>query len=146
MTYAIDHNELPRHNGSFWAAAWEVWYGTSDRCTTATSAAIAWYIDTFFSQKAQETYTTIGEIIGDLMVLTIMVGMMARRRFQPWVDAQVEGCIAKPDAPAEAQEDAFANPFCPTVNPAAPAAPAERPQGAFKLWVMLFIFGLYREV
>jgi hypothetical protein len=115
--------------------AWETWYQASDVATRYTETAIDWYVSTFFSEDAQETYTTIGEIIGDLMVLTIMVGMMARRQVQPWIDAQVESALAQEDAPAD--------PFCPTVNPHYPAAPA-RPD--FKLWVLMFILKIYREV
>jgi hypothetical protein len=126
--------------------AWETWYQASDVATRYTEAAIAWYVSTFFSEDAQKNYATIGEIIGDLMVLTVIAGMMARRQVQPWIDAQVEGCIAKPEAPAKAQEDAPADPFCPTVNPHYPAAPVERPQDAFKLWVLMFILKIYREV
>lgn len=153
MTTAININELPRHNGNFWAAAWEVWYGASEIATEKTEVAINWYCETFFSEKAQATYTTIGEIIGDLMVLSIMLGMIARRRIQPWVDAQVESCLAQPtegteDAPAEAP--AMANPFGPAnryyatvANLAQATAPAAI---EFKVWVLKAIFGLYREV
>lgn len=74
-------------------SAWETWYAVSEIVTEKTEAAIAWYVDTFFSEKAQATYTTIGEIIGHLMIATVIVGMMARRRLQPWIDAQVEQAL-----------------------------------------------------
>lgn len=151
-------NELPRHNGNFWAAAWEVWYGASEIATDRTEAAIAWYCETFFSEKAQATYATVGEIIGDLMVLSIMLGMITRRRLQPWIDEQVESCLAQPetegteDAPADHIADAnkMVNPFGPAnryyatvANMAQSAAPAAE---SFKVWVLKAIFGLYREV
>lgn len=74
-------------------SAWETWYAASEVATEKTEAAIAWYCETFFSEKAMATYTTIGKVIGHLMVATVIVGMMARRRLQPWIDAQVEQAL-----------------------------------------------------
>jgi hypothetical protein len=135
-------------------SAWKTWYAASEIATEKTEAAITWYGNTFFSEEAQTTYTTIGEAIGHLMVATVIVGMIARRRLQPWIDAQVESCLAQPeaegteDAPADAP--AMVNPFGPanryyaTVsNLAQTTAPAAI---EFKVWVLKAIFGLYREV
>jgi len=49
-------------------SAWETWYAASEIATEKTEAAIAWYCETFFSERAQTTYTTIGETIGHLMI------------------------------------------------------------------------------
>lgn len=136
-------------------SAWETWYAASEIATEKTEAAITWYCNTFFSEEAQATYTTVGEIIGDLMVLSIMLGMIARRRLQPWIDEQVESCLAQPetegteDAPADhiADTSKMVNPFGPANRYYATVAQVTAPAAeSFKVWVLTFIFGLYREV
>jgi hypothetical protein len=85
-----------------------------------------WYCRTFFSAQSAEVYRQIGVILGDLMVLAIMAGMIARQRVQAWVDAQVEGATSEID------------PFDPGVNDAYPAdAPALLPTGGGVPW---FVF------
>lgn len=132
-------------------SAWETWYAASEIATEKTEAAIAWYCNTFFSEDAQATYTTVGEIIGDLMVLSIMLGMIARRRLQPWIDAQVEQALTEgtEDAPADhiADTSKMVNPFGPANRYYATVAQVTAPAAeSFKVWVLTFIFGLYREV
>jgi hypothetical protein len=131
-------------------SAWGTWYTVSEIATEKTEAAIAWYCETFFSEKAQTTYTTIGEVVGDLMVLSIMLGMIARRCLQPWIDAQVESCLAQPETEGTEDAPAMVNPFGPAnryyatvANLAQATAPAAE---SFKAWILKTIFGMYREV
>jgi hypothetical protein len=72
-----------------------------------------WYAE-IFSANAQNVYNTLGEGLGHMMIATILVGRIARIRYQEWVDATVAECL-----PAEAAVEA--DPFAPTENPYYPA-------------------------
>lgn len=73
-----------------------------------------WYTETFFSANAQNVYNTLGEGLGHMMIATILVGRIARIRYQEWVDATVAECL-----PSESAVEA--DPFAPAENPHYPA-------------------------
>jgi hypothetical protein len=77
----MNTSELPRHGGNFWAAAWECWYGASDRACTVT--AYTWKLS-----KA------IVELMG-------AIAFWVYAYTKVWVDAQVEAAEVKPEEAAE---------------------------------------------
>ena len=97
-------------------------FGETAIAATLTAArygvlAYDWYTETFFSANAQHVYTTLGEGLGHMMIATILVGRIARIRYQKWVDATVAECL-----PTEAVvEVAESDPFAPAENPYYPA-------------------------
>ena len=97
-------------------------FGETAIAATLTAArygvlAYDWYTETFFSAKAQHIYNTLGEALGGMMIVTILVGRIARKHYQSWVDATVAECL-----PTEAAvEVAEADPFAPAENPYYPA-------------------------
>lgn len=112
------NSELPRHNGDFLAAAWECWYGASDRACTVTAVTARWYYRTFLGAKAVERYEVIGQLIG-------AIACWVYAHVKIWVDAQVDANL--PTVEAEAEEPAevltaFSTPL------------------TFKDWVLLVVF------
>jgi hypothetical protein len=51
-----------RHNGSTLLAAWECWYGASDRACQATAWAWGLYTEAFFSEAAMARYRWAGQM------------------------------------------------------------------------------------
>lgn len=112
-------------------SAWETWYAASEIATEKTEAVIAWYCETFFSEKAMDTYTTIGEAIGHLMVATVIVGMIARRRLQPWIDAQVEQALTPVSTEATEATEATDSPVSPVMGLRSKASMAKKVYRAY---------------
>jgi hypothetical protein len=111
-------------------SAWQTWYQASDRACRYTAAAWQWYTATFFSEKVTATYCTIGEIIGHIAILIILMGRICRLHVQAWVDSEVEASAAP--APVEdmlqlpdPMEEAATLAEKPAPAPAAAAAMAE---------------------
>ena len=75
--------------------AWKTWYTASTHATEATEAVIAWYLDTFFSEKASVRYEEIGKILGFAMVCAVACGMTARIIVQHWIDDQVTAAMVE---------------------------------------------------
>ena len=90
----MNYSELPRHNGNFLAAAWECWYGASDRACTVTATTWDWYYRTFLGAQAVERYEVMGQLLG---AIACWVYALAKT----WVDAQVEAAEATPKEAAE---------------------------------------------
>jgi hypothetical protein len=106
-----------RHNGSFFASAWECWYGASDRACQVTAWAWGLYAEAFFSEAAMARYRWAGQMIACLGLLAYLAGKLTRLWLQPRVDAWVDSC----QAPEPAQE-------APEPAPAPVASPAFQPQ------------------
>ena len=100
---------VTRHNGSTLLAAWECWYGASDRACQATATAWGWYTQAFFSPEAMARYRWAGQMLACLGMLAYLAGKLARLHLQPRVDAWVDSCQvptpqATPEPVPEAQE------------------------------------------
>jgi hypothetical protein len=106
-----------RHNGSTLLAAWECWYGASDRACQVTAWAWGLYVEAFFSPAAKRRYQWLGQMIACLGLLAYLAGKLIRLWLQPRVDAWVDSCQA-PEPVQEAPESA----------PAPVASPEPQPQ------------------
>ena len=89
-----------RHNGSTLLAAWECWYGASDRACQATAWAWGLYREAFFSPAAMARYRWAGQMLACLALLAYLAGKLIRLWLQPRVDAWVDSCQAPEPAPA----------------------------------------------
>lgn len=94
-----------RHNGSTLLAAWECWYGASDRACQVTAWAWGLYTQAFFSPAAMARYRWAGQMIACLAMLAYLAGKLTRLWLQPRVDAWVDSCQA-PEPAQEAPEPA----------------------------------------
>lgn len=81
-------NEL-RHDGNFWAAAWECWQGARDRVCTGLEMGWDWYYAAFIGPEAVERYEAIGQ-------LAMACAIWVYAQVKDWADEQVEGAIAEP--------------------------------------------------
>jgi hypothetical protein len=77
--------------------------------TAARWGVLAWdWYTEIFSANAQNVYNTLGEGLGHMMIATILVGRIARIRYQKWVDATVAECLPAdhiPDAGEMVESD-----------------------------------------
>ena len=95
--YADFNVSSTRHDGDFFAAAWETWYAASDRACHATAWAWGLYREAFFSPAAMARYQWLGQMIACLAMLAYLAGKLARLH----QDALVNRSLA---APAPTQE------------------------------------------
>jgi hypothetical protein len=108
-----------RHNGSTLLAAWECWYGASDRACQVTAWAWGLYTQAFFSEAAMARYRWAGQMLACLAMLAYLAGKLTRLWLQPRVDAWVDSCQA-PEPVQEAPEPAPA--------PVASSVPQPQPE------------------
>jgi hypothetical protein len=111
-----------RHNGSFFASAWECWYGASDRACQVRAWAWGLYTQAFFSEAAMARYRWAGQMIACLAMLAYLAGKLTRLWLQPRVDAWVDSCQA-PELVQEAPEPAPAPVASPEPQPQPEATP-----------------------
>ena len=115
-------SSVTRHDGDFFAAAWETWYAASDRACQVTAWAWGLYREAFFSPAAMARYQWLGQMIACLGLLAYLAGKLIRLWLQPRVDAWVDSCQA-PEPVQEAPEPAPAPVASPVPQPQPEATP-----------------------
>jgi hypothetical protein len=111
-------SSVTRHDGDFFAAAWETWYAASDRACQVTAWAWGLYREAFFSPAALARYQWLGQMIACLGMLTYLTGKLTRIHLDAWVDS----CQA-PEPVQDAPEPAPAPVASPEPQPQPEATP-----------------------
>lgn len=121
-------SSVTRHDGDFFAAAWETWYAASDRACQVTAWAWGLYREAFFSPAALARYQWLGQMIACLGMLTYITGKLTRLHLDAWVTrCEATPALALEFTPPEPDTTPEEPKPAPEPQPEAVALPAALP-------------------